>query len=124
MRGLQRQRGMTAISMMVVVAIGTFLVLIALRLFPVYIEHFKVASHLKTLAEESGAARMSDGEIRQTLKKRFDIDDVTNVTRDDIFIERSKDGRTIVAIEYEVRTPALGNVDMVVSFIDEVEAAP
>ncbi|NOX91852.1 MAG: DUF4845 domain-containing protein, partial [Gammaproteobacteria bacterium] len=60
-------------------------------------------------------------EILSTLNKRFSIDDVKNVTNENIFIERRKDGSMVIAIEYEVRTPALGNVDMVVSFVDEVE---
>lgn len=124
MKGLRYQRGITAISMVVVVAVAAFFLLITLRLFPIYIEHFKVASHLENFAAGAGNRKLDDAEIRSMLQKRFDIDDVENVTAKDIFIEHAKDGPTIIAIEYEVRTPAFANVDMVVSFVDEVEVNP
>jgi len=116
-----RQQGLTAISVVVILAMIGFFAMIAIRLFPIYMEHFSVTSHLKSLSEEAGITEKSNSEILKTLSKRFSIDDVKNVTDDNIFIERNKDGSMLIAIEYEVRTPALGNVDMVVSFVDEVE---
>jgi len=124
MKDLQRQRGVTAIGMIVIVALVVFFSLITIRLFPIYVEHFKVKSHLENLATEAATNKLTDGQIRSTLKKRFDIDDVENVRDENIFIEHPDRDTTIIAIEYEVRTPAFGNVDMVVSFVDEVEVAP
>ncbi len=115
------QQGLTAISVILILAMIGFFATIAIRLFPIYMEHFNVASHLESLAEESGITKKTNSEILNTLSKRFSIDDVKNVTNENIFIERNKDGSMLIAIEYEVRTPALGNVDMVVSFVDEVE---
>lgn len=115
------QKGMTGIAMALILVLVAFFAMVVLRLFPIYMEHFSVSSHLKSLSEESGIAAKTNSEIISTLRKRFSIDDVKNVKEEDIFIEREKGGPVIVAIEYEVRTPALGNVDMVVSFVDEVE---
>jgi Tfp pilus assembly protein PilE len=115
----RRQQGMTMISVALLVVMIGFLALIGLRLFPVYIENYKVGSHLKQLAQEPDTKDMSDDEILKTLAKRFQIDDVNNVKNEHIFIEHNGDSTTI-AVEYEVRTPAVGNVDMVVSFVDEV----
>ncbi len=124
MKGLHQQRGVTGITMVLIVALVVFFALLAIRLFPVYLEHFKVSSHLQNLAMEEGIGKLSDNEIRKTLLKRFDIDDVENVRAEDIFIEHPDRNTTLIAIEYEVRTPAFGNVDMVVSFVDEVEVNP
>ncbi len=124
MNGLHHQRGVTGITMALIVALVVFFALIGIRLFPVYLEHFKVSSHLENLASEEGVGKFSDAEIRRTLTKRFDIDDVEHVRPEDIFIEHPDRNTTIIAIEYEVRTPAFGNVDMVVSFADEVEVNP
>jgi len=115
-----RQQGLTAISVVLILAMIGFFAMIAIRLFPIYVEHFSVVSHLESLAEETGITKKTNGEILSTLNKRFSIDDVKNVTDENIFIERNKDGSMLIAIEYEVRTPALGNIDMVVSFVDEV----
>ena len=124
MKGLYHQRGVTGITVILIVALVAFFSLIAIRLFPIYLEHFKVTSHLHNLAAEDGAGKLSDSEIRKILAKRFDIDDVEHVRAEDIFIEHPDRNTTIIAIEYEVRTPAFGNVDMVVSFVDEVEVNP
>ena len=120
-RQLKHQQGLTAITMALILALVAFFALIVLRLFPVYMENFKVTSHLKQLASDSSTISKTDEDILNTLFKRFDIDDVTNVKRENVFIERPESGPMVIAIEYEVRTPALGNVDMVVSFMEEAE---
>lgn len=117
---MKSQQGMTMISMAIILVMIGFIALIALRLFPVYLESFKVNSHLETLAATSTTRDMSNREIVQALQKRFSIDDISNVKAENIFVERSKDGDMSIAIEYEVRTPGIGNVDMVVSFLKEV----
>ena len=117
----QHQKGMTGIAMAFILVLIAFFAMVIIRLFPVYMEHFSVSSHLKSLAEESGASAKTNAEIVSTLRKRFEIDDVKNVKEEHIFIEREKGGLVTVAVEYEVRTPAISNVDMVVSFVDEVE---
>ena len=112
---------MTAIGMAIILGIVAFTALIALRLFPIYMENFSVASHLKQLATDANAKDRSNMEIMDTLHKRFRVDNVKSVKDEHVFIERNKGGSITIAIEYEVRTPAVGNVDMVVNFVDEVE---
>lgn len=116
----KRQQGMTMISMALILAMIAFIVLITLRLFPVYLENWKMNSHLEALALMSTASSMTDGEVVGALMKRFQIDDIERVKSENIFVERDKSGVMAIAVEYEVRTPGLGNVEMVVSFVNEV----
>jgi hypothetical protein len=111
---------MTAISIAVLLAILAFFVLIALTLTPIYIENFNVNSHLTRLGKESGVTTMTKEEIRSTLMKRFEIDDVKNVQPEDIGILDDK-GLLTINVEYEVRRHILGNVDVVVYFNELVE---
>ena len=120
MNTVKQQKGMTAIAMALILAMIGFFALLAIRLFPIYMEHFSVTSHLNSLAEDASIKGKSNKEILSTLKKRFDIDDVKNVKSENIFITRNKDKSMLIEVEYEVRTPGIGNVDMVVSFLDEV----
>ena len=103
-----------------ILALVAFFALIALRLVPIYLESFKVSSHIVNLAEDSATKSLTNAEIQSTLKKRFQLDDVTNVSASDVVIERQGDDMTI-SIEYEVRTSAIGNVDMVITFSEEAE---
>jgi len=116
-----KQEGMTGIGIAVILGMIAFFALIAMRLFPVYMEHFSVTTHLENLATKSEMKGKTDKEVLSKLNKSFQIDDVKNVNNEHIFIERNKDGTMKVSIEYEVRTPGIGNVDMVVSFSDEVD---
>ena len=117
----RHQKGMTGIAMAVVLVVVAFFAMLVLRLFPIYMEHFSVTSHLKSLSSEVGMSKKTNSEIISSLLKRFSIDDVKNVKNEHIFIEREKGSSVTVAIEYEVRTPTISNIDMVVSFTDEVE---
>lgn len=115
----KRQQGMTLISTILIIVMVGFIGLIGLRLFPVYLENFKVSSHLQQLASDANTGKLSDSEIVQALSKRFSIDDVTNVKPENIFVEREA-GAINIAVEYEVRTAGIANVEMVASFIEEV----
>ena len=112
---------MTGIAMAVVLVVIAFFAMLVLRLFPIYMEHFSVTTHLKSLSSEVGMSKKTNSEIINSLLKRFSIDDVKNVKNEHIFIEREKGSSVTVAVEYEVRTPTISNIDMVVSFTNEVE---
>ena len=120
MIGIRTQRGMTAISIAILLGVLAFFVLIALTLAPIYIENFSVSSHLSRLGKESGSATMTKEEIRFILMKRFGIDDVKNVQLEDISIVEDK-GHLTISVEYEVRRHILGNVDVVVYFSDSTQ---
>ena len=115
---LARQKGVTAVGMAIILALVAFFALLTLRIVPIYIENFSVSSHLKSLAEDSETKSLSDRDIRSRLKKSFYIDDVKNVTEDNIFIDH-EGGKTTITIDYEVRAPIFGNIDVVVSFNEE-----
>ena len=117
----KKQDGMTGIGIAIILGMIAFFALITLRLFPIFLEHFSVTSHLEGLASVPDIKNMNNGEIKKKLRTSFQIDDVKNVKDEHIYIERHQGGGITVAIEYEVRTPGIANVDMVASFIDEVE---
>jgi hypothetical protein len=120
MKSIQHQAGLTPVSIVALLAIGAFFVMLALRLAPIYLENFKVASHLEKLAKDPASRSMSEDELITKLFKRFDIDDVEHVSEEDLTIEPTDNGITI-SIDYEVRTPTIGNVDLVVSFSDKAQ---
>jgi len=120
MKPIHRQSGLTAISIVVLLAIGAFFILLGLRLMPIYLENFKVASHLEKLAKDPATKELSEDAIVSKLLKRFDIDDVDHVTEEDITLEQTETGLAIY-IDYEVRAPTIGNVDLIASFSEKAE---
>jgi hypothetical protein len=118
MKSLNRQTGLTAISTVLLLLIGAFFVLITLKLAPIYIEHYKVRTHLSRIQNDTQMKTMSVDAIIERLFKRFDIDDVDDVTHDNVTVEQ-EDNELILHVDYEVRTHTLGNIDMVASFSDK-----
>jgi hypothetical protein len=114
------QKGMTAIGWLLVLGLIAFFALITLRLVPVYLEFAKVTSVFESLQNEPGITRMSKPEIVKLIKRRFDVNDVTNV--DPKYTKVSKDkGRLTVSINYERREHLVGNIDVVATFDKQVE---
>lgn len=112
---LKSQRGMTTISMLMIVVLVGFVLMIAAKLVPTYFAHFKVEAALKNLTADNRAEGASDKEIKSLILKKLDVDDVEFVTEKDIVITKTSAGRT-VAIDYEARVPMFANVDAVVKF--------
>ncbi len=111
----QKQTGMTAIGWMGVIALIIMFVLLILKLIPIYMDGFKVGSILEDIEAEPGVVEMSPVAISRTILKRLDINMVTGVTGEDIYIDKLKDS-TNVEIDYEVRENLVGNIDIVVHF--------
>jgi len=111
---ISKQRGITLIGFLFVLAGALFVAYIAMKLIPIYLNHYSVVSSMKSLAAEPGAAEMSEGRIRNLLSRKFSTSYVKYITPRDIEIIRST-GVELVA-EYEVREDLIGNLDAVVTF--------
>jgi hypothetical protein len=113
-----QQRGVSligwAVILLVVVVLGTA----AFRMVPVYMEHNTITSSIRSLLQDSKTALMSPREIRDTLGKRFSINQVEAINVNDLAI--SKEGGILkISTDYEVREPMFYNVSIVMTFQDE-----
>lgn len=117
---INRQNGMTGIGWLLVLGLIGFFTLAGLRVIPMYIEGYKVRSALNSLNKEPNITRKSPAEIVRMLQRRFDVDDVKSVTKDDIVISRG-DGRLLIEIEYEDRRHFMSNLDLVAVFKEKAE---
>ena len=114
-----RQGGMTTITLAVVVIVVVFFLTLGIKLTPVYLEHFSVVQSLKSAKGEVDS-KSASSEIVSLINRRLEMNDVTHVTKRDIKVDRQAKG-SIVTIAYEVRKPAIGNIDLIISFKDSIE---
>jgi hypothetical protein len=120
MKSMHRQRGLTLISWLVVFMVIGFFIMLGLRLGPIYMHNYSVKNIMADLQQEPLISRKPVGEIRQMLMRRFDINGIENLGRDNIKISRSG-GTTKVEVVYETRQHIAGNVDVVVTFNESLE---
>ena len=117
-----RQRGMTTMGLVLVLAMVAFFVLIGLKLYPIYYDSFKVGAALDSLKSDPTLAGKTSAEVVDRLMKRLGIDNVDHVEKSDVTVEKSGKGIR-VTVDYEARKNIVGNVDVVVSFDKVVEVA-
>ena len=89
------QRGMTAIGIMMILALVGFVLVIAIKLFPVYLESFKVNSTLQGLTSDSRVEGATDRQVKDLILKKLQVDDVDAVLPEHIKIETSGKKRTV-----------------------------
>lgn len=116
-----KQKGLTAVSIMALLVVIAFISVIFLKILPVYFDAFKVGDVLSSLKEERGLGEKSNNEITTMILKRLDVNMVSDVTKDHIFIEKSQN-EVFIDIEYEVRKQMFGNLEVVASFKKSIEA--
>ncbi|MGH8053981.1 MAG: DUF4845 domain-containing protein [Stenotrophomonas sp.] len=110
-----KQNGMTLTSFLAVLAVVGFALYIGMKLFPMYQEFYAVKSSMKALAKESGSADMAPAKAQELFFKRMDMNYSESVKRDNIKFERI-DGGWRMNVNYEVRRPLVGNLDIVGRF--------
>ncbi len=120
MRTAQKQQGMTAISMLLLLIIGGFFALLVMKLGPIYLENYKVKTVLANVESQANLASLSFPKIRSAVSKRLYINEVRRLDDKDIKVKRV--GQVVrVNIDYEVREKVLANVEVLVSFQESAE---
>lgn len=114
---LARQRGMTMWSAAFVIAVVVFFLFIGFKLFPVYMESFKIEKALEGVASQPNAGTKTRTEILNSLSKRFDIDDVEGRNLGSDWFSTEKQGRTLILrISYERVVPLFYNISVLIDF--------
>lgn len=116
MKAIGKQRGITLMGFIMVLAvIGVFL-FIGIRLSPVYIEYYAVVKDLKAACQEPDSSKASIDQMRKKLERRFFVSYVENVDlKKHLKLIRNGDDRQL-NINYEVRKPLIYNLDFVAKF--------
>jgi len=120
MKSIRQQNGLGAIGWLSVLALIAVCALLFLKIVPTYINSMTIGSILSDMAEDPDMGSRSPGELMVTLTKRLNVNSITDVGRDEVYIERGAKS-TVIELDYEVRKDLVGNIDIVLSFNKRVE---
>ncbi|MFW5442799.1 MAG: DUF4845 domain-containing protein [Methylococcaceae bacterium] len=116
----KHQHGLTFLSILLILGIIAFFVLLTLKIAPIYMNHSKVKNALSAVESMVDVEALSKNEIRSSLSKRFGMNYVEKVEKDDITI--TKHGEYLkVEIEYERVEKVVGNLSVLVEFYESFE---
>jgi hypothetical protein len=109
-----RQRGVTALGWLFLLAPLAVVVYAGIRLMPVYLNYMKVVRALDLVASD-GASNGDITAIRTTIDRHFEIDMVDYPTAKDIKVTRSGAGFQVEAA-YDDEAPLFGNISLHIVF--------
>ena len=115
MHRVKNQAGLTAIGLILILIPIGLAVYIVLKVAPVYIEALSVGDVVSSLKKELDVKEKSRDEIYTMIKKRLEVNNISNVEKDDIKIQKTVNDVT-VTIAYEARVPLFWNIALAFSF--------
>ncbi|MBT9612651.1 MAG: DUF4845 domain-containing protein [Burkholderiales bacterium] len=112
---MKHQRGMTFISMMILIVLGVSITLLGVKLAPSYIEFFSVKKIMSAMANDPAFTSMSQKEIRDSFERRATIDYVDSVNGKDLDLSK-ENGQNVASIEYSKKIPLVLNISACLEF--------
>lgn len=115
MRTPYRQRGISIPALIALLIVLGFVVMIGMRLTPVYFSYYTLVSLVKSVHQDPSFREQSTKEIREAVNKRMRLNEVDDLGYEVVKIRRPGGG-LVLDIAYEERRPFIGNIDLIVSF--------
>ncbi len=110
-----KQKGEGLLVLILWALIAIFVVMLVLKLLPVYRENMAIKSALVAMASDPVLQNGTKGEVRSSFNKRAQIDDISVVNGSDLEIDK-EDGQMVVGITYSVKTPLFANISLFIDF--------
>ena len=114
-----RERGITTLGMVILVAFIGLCAFAALRLTPVYLNYMKIVGVITGVYEEFDGRNPTRGAVRTSIGRRFDVDSVGEITARDVSVT-AVDGGFEVRAQYDHVAPFIANVSFSVHFDKKV----
>ncbi len=123
MNNLHYQRGMSSLAWLLVLMTGGFALLCAFKIIPLYAENRYISQALIFLSEKDVPLEdMSTGEIKKAMNNFYTINNVRSEGSRNIKVERTRKA-VLVSVNYETRVPLVSNIDVVVSFENQLDSS-
>ena len=115
---MKKQKGLTLISWLAIIAIVLFNAIIAMNVVPVYLNDHSVKTMMQNLESDSTVRGATTKKIKEIITKRLRINNIYSISKDQIKIQKSK-ADYLITIEYEPRGRLIGSLDYIVTFKHE-----
>jgi Tfp pilus assembly protein PilE len=109
----QRQRGISFIGFIVVLAVVGFFLFLGMKIGPTYIEYYSIRNAVDKVAAEAKGADVNT--IRNAMERQMTIDYAGSYKPE--FVRVIRDGNQLnLVLNYEIRKPLIYNLDFVAKF--------
>ena len=116
------QRGMTFLGMVTIILIVGSAIYAGIVMTPVYLEYTEVARALEQVRDEHQAIDTNPQMLRNSLERRWDVEDIKGIGWKEIKIKKATDGYSMNA-KYDVERQFIANVYLVAK-VDKTVIVP
>ena len=116
----KNQQGFSLFSFVFIITLLFIVISLTVKIAPVYLNHSKVVGMLEQLKQEAHVEKKTETEIKSSLSKRININNIDDVTQNDISLNRQGNAFKVL-INYEVVRQVYGNLSVLIEFNDEIE---
>ncbi len=110
-----RQKGMTFIGLLLIMAMAGVLVYGGIRLAPVYLNYMKIARTMDSVATEFKGNAGDESGIRRSLVHHWIVEDIGVLDSTDVDIQKG-DQEISLHVHYHDQVPFIANVSLLVTF--------
>ena len=116
----KNQQGFSLFFLIFIITLLFIVISLTVKIAPVYLNHSKVVGMLEQLKQEAHVEKKTETEIKSSLSKRININNIDDVTQNDISLNRQGNAFKVL-INYEVVRQVYGNLSVLIDFNDEIE---
>lgn len=109
------QRGASSLVMLIMALFFGSLLLLAVKLGPIYLDDMTIRGTLEDLDGTEGIARMQPSEIRTLINKRLIVNNIRNFDAKSMTVKKDGDLAQLL-VDYQVGVGIIANIDAVVRF--------
>ena len=119
---IRKQRGLTAISWVIILALVAIQGIFAMRVIPIYLDFNNVKKVMNALPADNTLKNKNPKQIRDIVNKRLKINNMYELAKnkDAIIFSKIKNGYRLT-LDYEQRGPIYKNLEFVATFHHEVD---
>ena len=110
-----KQHGATFVFWVFFSALIGFLLMLGIKLFPVYYKGFATEKIVEDLAFEMNGKTPNKKQLWESIDKRLNVNSISGVMREHFVYTKNKDSIEF-GLDYEVRVPVVLNLDAVAKF--------
>lgn len=110
-----KQRGIGFFGFIMIAAVLIFVAVLGMKLVPPYIHNAQIAKIFQTIATDPAMQTGTVKDIKESYNKRATMDYITDITAEDIEINKDE-GTLSLSASYKVKIPVAGNISLVLEF--------
>ncbi|MDJ0834082.1 MAG: DUF4845 domain-containing protein [Gammaproteobacteria bacterium] len=114
------QRGVTTVSLIVIIALASLILLNIFRALPMYMDFSNVKSVMEAVANDAEVDPRSKAAMWASLGKRLRINQISYIKKENFTFTR-QDDVTTMTVDYEVRKPYVADMFIGAHFVHSVE---